>query len=246
MKETMDIPSAANESSAVDAPCASGEYVGTSVCVVGGQRMMRSAICASLTQAKLQVQQVIEKSELSEAMAAGDARLDTHALVLLLTGGVSRELELVRKILDANPQLPLVVLSDQVSRGQVYAALRLGAKAFVNLDSEPGELLTGIQMAIHGKVYLSADAAQLLVTDVSGAMNPSANHHWNGGPSLSKREMEIVALLCEGLSSKAIATRLHLSCKTVENHRYNIYRKCEVESIAGLIRYAIQNGLAAI
>ena len=57
--------------------------------------------------------------------------------------------------------------------------------------------------------------------------------------------MEIVQFLCNGLSSKEIAKSLHLSTKTIENHRYNIYRKCEVESIAGLIRHAVQHGLVS-
>jgi DNA-binding NarL/FixJ family response regulator len=58
--------------------------------------------------------------------------------------------------------------------------------------------------------------------------------------------VEVVQLLCEGLSSKQIAGHLHISAKTVENHRYNIYRKCEVESIAGLMRHAIQQGLVSL
>ena len=63
---------------------------------------------------------------------------------------------------------------------------------------------------------------------------------------LSRREVEIVQLLCEGLSSREIARHLHIAAKTVENHRYNIYRKCEVDSIAGLMRHAIQDGLISI
>jgi DNA-binding CsgD family transcriptional regulator len=63
---------------------------------------------------------------------------------------------------------------------------------------------------------------------------------------LSERETEIVHLLCEGLSSKEIARRLHISTKTLENHRYNIYRKCEVDGVAGLMRHAIQQGLVSI
>ena len=63
---------------------------------------------------------------------------------------------------------------------------------------------------------------------------------------LSPRETEVVELLCDGLSSKEIAHHLHLSPKTVENHRYNIYRKCHVESIAGLFRYAVHQGIVSL
>ena len=58
--------------------------------------------------------------------------------------------------------------------------------------------------------------------------------------------MQVVQLLCEGLSSKEIAHQLHVSPKTIENHRCNIYRKWEVDSIAGLMRHAIRRGLVAV
>ncbi len=92
---------------------------------------------------------------------------------------------------------------------------------------------------------MSPEAAELLVSDIGGAVSaPYAGTL--PSTSLSRREAEIVQLLYEGLSSKEIARQLHLSTKTVENHRYNIYRKCDVESIAGLIRHAIHHGLIAI
>lgn len=140
--------------------------------------------------------------------------------------------------------MPLVVLSERTSRGQV-TALR-GAKAYVNLDADPKELIKAIEMAAQQKVSLSPDAAELLVNDVSAAITPSRRSRLPA-TDLSRREVEIVQLLCEGLSSKEMARCLHISAKTVENHRYyNIYRKCEVDSIAGLMRYAIRHGMIAI
>ena len=121
-----------------------------------------------------------------------------------------------------------------------------GAKAFVNLDAEPEELLKAITMAASNKVYLASDAAEVLINDVSVAVDdPSASPRL-AQVTLSRREVEIVQLLCEGLSSKEIARSLHISSKTVDNHRYNIYRKCDTESLAGLMRYAIHHGLISV
>ena len=65
-----------------------------------------------------------------------------------------------------------------------------------------------------------------------------------GAERLTSREREIVQLLAEGNSNKAIATRLDLSVKTVETHRAAIMRKLDLNSLADLIRFAIRNHIA--
>ena len=217
------------------------------VCLVGGKRILRGAIGCLLESCGLQVL----RSYAEEGDLAGDLESDSAAafdvVVLILSG--SGPFGAFRRIHDTltktDRAVPLVVLSEQASRGQVYAALRIGAKAYVNLDAEPGELLKAIEMAARDRVYLAPDAAELLVNDVSTAIEPDRTPRLHG-TGLSRREVEVVQLLCEGLSSRKIARHLHISAKTVENHRYNIYRKCEVDSVAGLMRHAIQQGLISI
>ena len=214
-----------------------------SVCVIGGQQITRMAIQQFLQSKGFDVPRLFQDENAMDFIATGQS-LPVNVAVLILSG-TCRETPEIRKAIERPGSPPLVILSDQVSRSQVYASLRLGAKAFVNLNADPGELVNGITMALQGKVYLSPEAAELLVSDVSGAIKPSQSTRLPN-MNLSKREIEIVQLLWEGLSSKEIASNLHLSSKTVENHRYNIYRKCEVDSIACLIRHAIQNGMIAI
>lgn len=168
-------------------------------------------------------------------------------LVLLVSGGPFTAFHRIGDTLaKTGEKLPLVVLSAQATRGQVYAALRIGAKAYVNLDAEPEELIRAVRMAARDRVHLSPDAAELLVSDITTSGAEPASALRLPRVELSRREVEVVQLLCEGLSSKEIAQRLHISSKTVENHRYNIYRKCEVEGIAGLMRHAIRKGLVSV
>jgi len=217
------------------------------ICLVGGKRILRSAISQLLRSRDFQVvRKCPDESALAEELAA-DAEPAFDVLVLILSGaGPFGTFRRIHDTISGMPRaLPLVVLSEQASRGQIYAALRIGAKAYVNLDAEPAELIKAIELAARDRVYLAPDAAELLVSDVSTAIEPAGSPRL---PSmdLSRREVEIVQLLCEGLSSRQIARHLHISAKTVENHRYNIYRKCEVDSIAGLMRHAIQQGLISI
>jgi DNA-binding NarL/FixJ family response regulator len=225
----------------------SSEYNATTrLCIVGGKRILREAMVRLLRSHDLDVTETIaHDTELGGRL--NDGLCDkTDVILLIVSGGPFTTFHRISDTLSkTDNSLPLVVLSQQASRGQVYATLRIGAKAYVNLDADPAELLKAIEMAAKNKVYLAPDAAELLVNDISSAIEPASSSRL---PSveLSRREVEIVQLLCEGLSSKEIARRLHISAKTVENHRYNIYRKCEVDSIAGLMRHAIQHGMVSI
>ncbi len=214
--------------------------------LIGGSKILRRALVHLLAHEGLEVvSSYVDENELSAALGAEKAP-EADVLVLLISGGPFTTYHRIHDAMNrTGHSVPLVILSEQASRGQVYAALRIGAKAYVNLEAEPEELVKAIDMASQNKVYLAPDAAELLVNDISVAIEPSGSPRL---PSveLSRREIEVVQLLCEGLSSKEIARRLHISAKTVENHRYNIYRKCEVDSIAGLMRHAIQNGLVTI
>ncbi|MBT3201579.1 MAG: response regulator transcription factor [Phycisphaerales bacterium] len=218
----------------------------TRVIVVGGQQITRNAIDSLLAGRGVDMGRPLSsEDELARLLQSDPEACDL--IVLILPGDTPFGMfGRIGELLDQTSQtLSLVVLSEQASRGQVHAALRIGAKAFVNLDADPDELIRAIKMAAKHRVYLSPDAAELLVNDVSTAIDGTHGSHLPK-TELSRREIEVVQLLCEGFSSKEIARQLHISPKTVENHRYNIYRKCEVDSIAALMRYAIHRGLVSV
>ena len=246
MKESLDSRAVSQ------APPETGAYIPDKakkieVCLVGGRKIVRRAIHQLLEHHGLSILQSHEdETEFAASLGAGGEC--TYGTVVLIVSGANpfAALHRIREALkNARSGVSLVVLSDRASRGHIYSALRIGAKAYVNLDAEPEELLKAIHMASQDKVYLSPDAAGLLVNDISTTLADA------GAPrpakiNLTTREVEIVQLIWEGLSSKEIARRLHISAKTVENHRYNIYHKCEVDSLAGLIRHAMQLGLISL
>ena len=241
MYETSDTTSTR---AAISVPAETATKV--SVLLVGGYGMVRHGVSGLLKAQQISVTGSFATNE-ELAAALTDSESNTDVVVQLICNGEPfAALHRVESALaESGKSLPLVILADQSTRGYVYGALRAGAKAYVHLDDDPSELFKAISLAAKGQVYLAGDAAELLVSDVSGTPE-------NGRSSrlpqsiLSKREIEIVRLMCEGLSSKEIGRTLHISPKTVENHRYNIYRKCGIESLASLVRYAIQHGLASI
>lgn len=214
--------------------------------VVGGSRIVREAICSWLGHQGMDITCSRGEDE-NLCRWLGEQEQAPDVLVLLLSGGPFSTFHRIQGALaETSNGTSLVVVSEEAGRGQIYAALRIGAKAYVSLDSDPQELLKAIGMAARGRVYLTPEAAELVVNDISSSSDSSASAGRLPSAELSRREEEIVQLLCEGLSSKEIARQLHISPKTVENHRYNIYRKCNVESIAALMRHAIQHGMVTI
>jgi len=216
------------------------------VCLVGGKQIIRQGIALLLERNGVAVAGSVGEDELAEILADQEGAPPRVIVLILMSAGPFRAFYRLRDLLKGLSRAhPLVILTDKTSRSLVYAALRIGAKAYVDLDASCQELVKGITMAARGKVYLTPEAAELLAKDVS----KSGQVALTGGPpkvELSPRELEIVQLLCEGLISREIAQQLHISAKTVENHRYHIYRKCEVDNVAGLIRHAIQHHLVSI
>lgn len=248
MKSPADIPytnAPSHRHNSDGLPTSNGSTV--SICLVGGRTIIRQAIRQLLESPDISVAWAFDDEQaLARAVAAGQA--DGLDLIVLIPGdnGLSSFNRLGDMLASEQATPPVVVLGEQLSRGQIYGALRMGAKAYVTLNSQPEELRQAIHLAAEGKMHLSRDAAEMMLSDISNAHHPARAAGGTVNAQLSAREIEVVQLLCDGLSSKQIAARLHLAPKTVENHRYNIYRKCRVESIAGLIRYAVQHGMATL
>jgi DNA-binding NarL/FixJ family response regulator len=215
--------------------------------LIGGHSLLRVGITEILRKHGIDVVRQDASEEFLSDYLSDTSEEPVDLILLILTGGPFAAIHRLREALGNTENIaPLVVLSEETGRGEVYAALRIGAKGYLDLDCDPQELIKAVDTAIKGQVYLAPGVAELLVNDMSAAFEPTKGTKRLPSIELSRREVEIVQLLCEGLSSKEIARKLHLSAKTVENHRYNIYRKCRVDTIATLMRYAIKHGLISI
>ena len=84
-----------------------------------------------------------------------------------------------------------------------------------------------------GGTYFSQEILQKLAFRYTGKAA--------GEEELTTREVEIMVLICQGLTSQEISERLHISAKTVETHRSNIFLKAGVRNVAGLIAWAVRN-----
>lgn len=142
-------------------------------------------------------------------------------------------LELLRQFHEQHPQTRVIMLTMHDQAQYVQEACRQGARGYVLKDSPAQEIVAAVHAVMAGKRYFSAS-----VMDALANANASA-------PLLTQREQEVLTLIGEGLCNKEIANRLNLSVRTVETHRLNIKRKCELEGSSALVKFAVERKLGS-
>jgi DNA-binding NarL/FixJ family response regulator len=116
--------------------------------------------------------------------------------------------------------------------------LQLGAMGYVTKNSSKDEMITAIIEVNNGKKYVCDEVKNILAHQEleEDTGQPDMN-------VLSRRELDIVKLIKEGMSSKEIALKLDISLKTVEVHRYNILKKLNLKNTAVLVNFINSHGL---
>lgn len=130
----------------------------------------------------------------------------------------------------------IVMLSMHDGRRYVSQALDAGVDAYVHKDHAFDEIVTAIGAARRGETWLSPHLAVLAEDGRVGTL----------ADLLSMREREVLQLLAEGQGTKEVAAVLHVSPKTIEAHRLNLFAKLKVNNVIDLTRIAIKEGLVQL
>lgn len=138
------------------------------------------------------------------------------------------------------PNLKTIVLTIHDEVEYLRRAMELGAKGYVLKDSESDALASAIRAVYNGAVYIQPTMAIHLLNE----LNPKAPV---GKKSfLTKREIQVLKLVTNGMLNKEIAIRLRISEKTVKNHVSNIFKKIDVSDRTQAAVYAIKTGLVEL
>lgn len=180
-------------------------------------------------------------AEASEGREAIDRVLETRPQLVLLDVGLPgiSGVEVTRQITQALPETRVLILSEHDRPTFIKAALKEGAAGYVLKTATTEELLTAIAAVLDGKCYLSPDIAHHVV----GRLGDSSRGESSTLDSLTPREREVLQLVAEGMSSKEIASQLYISMRTVDAHRASLMNKIGSRKAAGLVRWAIREGL---
>jgi two-component system, NarL family, nitrate/nitrite response regulator NarL len=186
--------------------------------------------------ADMQVGRVHEAASLAQALALPEgSSVDVVLLDVQLPGLMGIEgLTLLKR---RWPQAALLMLSAQQDSATVRLALQRGALAYLSKTSSPEQIRQHVRMAALGKI-----APQQMHTGALGAASPEAESS-EVAQSLSARQLDVLMLMCEGLSNKIIAYRLELSENTVRNHVVAILRFFGSNTRTGAVLQAQRLGL---
>lgn len=165
-------------------------------------------------------------------------------VVLDIDLGSDSGLDLIKGIQTAAPPARILILTGLRDVEAHRRAFRLGARGLVVKESASHTLMKAIRKVHEGEIWLDRATTAHLLTEMSTPVpSPPVNPEAGKIAKLSARELEVTAMLGEGLSNKLIADRLSISETTVRHHLTSIFAKLGVPDRLALLLYAHRQGL---
>jgi DNA-binding NarL/FixJ family response regulator len=215
--------------------------MGTKVMIVDDHRLMREGL-RSIIEMESDME-VVAEAPGGRAAVRLAKEVSVDAVIMDITMPDLNGIEATNQILSENPNLKVVALSMHSDDHFVAGMLQAGASGYLPKDCAAGELVDAIRIVMGGETYLSPRAANIVVASYRRTLSEDKS---TKSAVLTVREREVLQLVAEGETSKRIAVRLNLSAKTVEAHRQQIMTKLNIRSIAGMTKYAVQQGISSL
>jgi two-component system, NarL family, response regulator NreC len=148
-------------------------------------------------------------------------------------------MDAAREIIAVLPRVRVVLLAVHVEEHHVLAALGAGVHGYVTKTQSATELLDAVREVLAGGTYLTSKVSEVVIHAYLGGRRPTTD-------PLTLRERQVLQLVAEGKTTKDIAGVLDLTVKTAEYYRARVMRKLAIHDTAGLVRYAIREGVAEL
>ena len=148
-------------------------------------------------------------------------------------------LDVLRQMRRRAPKVRVLVVSAFNRDEFVVSALRAGAAGYLLKSAAPDQLLQAVEVVATGGYYVSPQLAASAEQSVDGTRKDAYE-------KLTSRQREVFHLMAEGLSYPQIASRLFISARTAEDHRYNISRKLGLETQTDVVLFALRRGILVV
>jgi DNA-binding NarL/FixJ family response regulator len=148
-------------------------------------------------------------------------------------------LDLIKQVKAEKPGLPILVLSMHTEDQYAARTLKAGAAGYLCKDSAPAQLVSAIRKVASGGTYISQKAAENMALATLNKTSDAPLH-----TLLSDREFQVFERMVSGDGVTEIANRLNISVKTVSTHKTRIMQKLNLATVADMVRYAIEHGIA--
>ncbi len=149
-------------------------------------------------------------------------------------------IDLTRTIKEKFPLTQVLAVSMHTNVLTIKQILSAGASGYMSKTSSFEEMVQAILSVYEGKHYIAEDIKNLIAEQMLGENEDNPVNRIN---SLTKRELEIISMIREGLSSHDIALKLFISQRTVEVHRYNIFKKLNVSNVVSMMKVLNQEAV---
>ncbi len=204
------------------------------VLIADDHKLLREALVILLQQ-KDWVEVISQAADGQEALK-NTLQLKPDLVILDISLPLLNGIEVASRIKAEAPEIKIIILTMHKSEEYIRGAFQTGVSAYLLKENALEDLITAIEAAMAGKVYISQQIAPVIVSGYLKSVQ-----YDNTKDVISHREREILQLLAEGYYNKDIADLLNLSVKTVETHRANIMKKLGLRSITDLVLYAVRN-----
>jgi two-component system, NarL family, response regulator NreC len=166
-------------------------------------------------------------------------KMKPHVVVLDMSMPDLDGLEALREIKRALPSTEVVIFSAHHSEEVIEQLFEAGAKSYIQKSDAGRYLVAAIKSLAEHKPFFTREISQILFAKFTDAPDNTDGQQ----RTLTSREREVVRLLAKGTSNKEIAAILGISVRTAETHRAALMRKLGLDSLAGVVRYAIRNNI---
>ena len=133
--------------------------------------------------------------------------------------------------------IPIIMLTMNDEKSTIEEAIKLGAKGYLHKNCSQDELKKAIEEVLNGSIFLSEETKKIMV----GLKGSSSTSDYKLTEPLTDKEYEVLALVCDGMTSKEIGEKLFMSSRTVETRKNNLMQKFNVQTTGKLIAIALKH-----
>lgn len=167
-------------------------------------------------------------------------QIDPDIVLMDISMPIMDGIEATEKALNIKPTLKIITLSSYGQESYYYRMIKAGVMGFIEKKAGKIEIEEAINTIYDGNNYFPQDILRKLIFIVS---NKGENKIEHSKIEISKREKQVLTLVCQGFSNNEIAKKLFISPKTVDNHRTNLLSKTRTKNAAHLVMFSIKNNI---
>ncbi len=150
-------------------------------------------------------------------------------------------IEATQKIHARYPEIKILMLTSYDNEDFIMHLLELGANGYLLKNADPDEIKKAIRTVYEADYYFNQLVSNTMLRNITRKTNAALK--FKDSIKLNDREVEVLKLICSEMTTAEIAAKIFLSSRTVEGIRTNLIEKIGVRNTAGLVVYAIKNGI---